>query len=361
MSYFKKFRQILSETGYLPFYLAFGNGNKNVFQWQTRYEHLESPLKEMVGLFLLKFIVPENTVRELLTDEVTNGLLDENIFIKENGGIHTDNLVLISFNGILFFCEESRDPQVYFGNDSIALGLYQTPLISGKSLDLCAGSAIQSMIAAQTCDYAKAVEINPKAARVANFNIRFNNMSDRVSVENISLEDFAKKDNDTYDLITFNPPLLPVPEPLFYPFVGDGGEDGLDVTRRILRAYLPKLTEDGSIEFIGCGLGKDDHLTFSESLQPIFDEFHMDVNVHVLGIGELKQGDGAFDSSVYTTAMANGLDMETCNKVYELHYQKLDVNKMYCFFIKVFKSKNGKTSQKIIRTTDKYLNWFVYS
>ncbi|MFK7785641.1 MAG: hypothetical protein AB8B56_11025 [Crocinitomicaceae bacterium] len=361
MNQINKLRQILSENGYLHFYLAFGDGNKNVFQWQARYEKLENPLKDLVGLFLMKLIVKSETTRELLGDDVVDELIDSGILIEGNEGIHTDNLVLISFNSILFFCEESRDPQVYFGNDSIALGVYQTPLIKGKSLDLCAGSAIQSMIAAQTCDIAKAVEINPKAAKVAQFNIRFNNMVDRVSVENIPLEEFAEKDNDFYDLITFNPPLLPVPEPLFYPFVGDGGEDGLDVTRRILRAYIPKLTETGSIEFIGCGLGKDDHLAFAESLRPIFEEFHMDYNVHVLGAGELKRGDGAFDSSVYTTAMANGIDMEMCNQIYELHYEKLDVNKMYCFFIKVFKSQGDKVQSKVVRTTDKYLNWFVYS
>ena len=144
-------------------------------------------------------------------------------------------------------------------------------------------------------------------------------MSNRVKVMNIKLEDFAVQNNDLYDLITFNPPLLPVPEPLFYPFVGDGGEDGLDVTKRILKAYIPKLTKSGSIEFIGCGLGKDDHLTFVDSLSPILEEFKMDFNVHVLGRGVLKPGDGAFNSSVMTTAMANSIDVELCNAIYELH------------------------------------------
>ncbi len=36
-----------------------------------------------------------------------------------------------------------------------------------------------------------------------------------------------------FDLICMNPPLLPIPSGLGYPFIGDGGPDGLAVTRRV--------------------------------------------------------------------------------------------------------------------------------
>jgi release factor glutamine methyltransferase len=356
----KKFRNILSREGYLAFYLAYGNGNKSSDNWKNDSEKMDGNLKLLIDLFLLTRPKPADEAIAVLGQDILDMLIDNGIILSDDGTIRTDRLILICFNSIMFFCEHTMDPQVYFGNDSIALGIFQTPLLQGRSIDLCAGSAIQSLIAAQSCEFAQAIEINPKAAKIASFNIRLNDMSGKVDVKNISLEDFAKVDSSFYDLVTFNPPLLPVPLPLFYPFVGDGGEDGLDVTRSILHLYIPKLTSTGSVEFIGCGLGKDGYPSFVDALKPIFEQYDLSYNVHILGKGKLEKGDISYEKSIVTTAISNQISRELCYQVYDKHYKKMDANEMYCFFIKAYRHDNGTAENKIIVNSNPYLNWFIY-
>jgi hypothetical protein len=72
--------------------------------------------------------------------------------------------------------------------------------------------------------------------------------------------------HERFDLIAANPPLLPIPAELPYPFIGDGGPDGLRVTRRIVAGAPGHLTESGRLQTLG--------VTLSDGFLPlVLDQF----------------------------------------------------------------------------------------
>ncbi len=225
MRHREEFRKRLADSGFLSFYLAFGPGNKRLGDWQTRAVNLSDPLKSFVDLFLLTQPLDTHQVVELLGKDVYQELIDEQVLVSENGQTRTDKYTLGMYHSLLFFFEFSIYPTVYFGNDSIALGIYQHPCPGGAVLDLCSGTGIQAMIAALQARQAQAVEISERAARMARFNVRLNSLEDKVQINNTSFADFAANTDEKFDRIVFNPPLLPVPKVLHYPLCGDGGAD----------------------------------------------------------------------------------------------------------------------------------------
>jgi len=330
----QEFRRLLAGSGYLSYYLAFGNGNKRRNEWQRYAQNLKPPLRDLVELFLLNGRLETGLVLGLLGKDVYQELLDAEILAEDNGFTSTDKYILICFNSLVFFCEHQRHPSIYFGKDSVALGTYQIPRVDGMGLDLCAGSAIQAMNLALRCKKVHAVEINERAAKIAQFNTCLNSLADKVQTHNLSLEEFAVQNDDAFDLIVFNPPLLPVPKSLHYPFVGDGGPDGLRVTKNILKEYIPKLNAGGSIEFIGCGLGRDGSPTFVEDLSGILGEHRISGYTMLMGKSYLKPGDPLYDSLVVTAALSSNIPLDLSYSVYEVHFEKLEVNELYFFFMR---------------------------
>ena len=50
---------------------------------------------------------------------------------------------------------------------------------------------------------------------------------------------------EQFDCIISNPPFVPVPENIVFPLCGDGGEDGLDLVRKIISGYTQHLKPFG--------------------------------------------------------------------------------------------------------------------
>jgi ribosomal protein L3 glutamine methyltransferase len=123
-----------------------------------------------------------------------------------------------------------------------------------RVLDLCTGSGCIGIATALTFVEAEVdlVDISPDALDVARINIDRYELGDRVQA--IESDLFTALDpSRPYDLIVSNPPyvdasdLASMPEEYRHePALALGsGEDGLDITRRILRQAARFLTEDG--------------------------------------------------------------------------------------------------------------------
>lgn len=359
-----QFREILKTTGYFSYYQAFGSGNKRFNGWHKFQDRIQEPAsKLLLKLFLLEEAISEQAIQAVLGSEVLELLQSNQIITIEAGHVKTNNLVLLSYHGIWFFCQNGLNPDVYFGTDSIALATYQHPLMGGRSLDLCAGSGIQAMIASLYNKEAYAVEINPIAADIAKFNVHLNGLEEKVNVFNASLEDFINEDHGEFDLITFNPPLLPIPEPLFYPFVGDGGKDGLALTKKILELYFNRLSPNGVFEFIGCGLGKDGHTYFTDDIEDIAAKFGATGYTLLTGKGQMKPGEPAFDSTVVTTAAASGISSDLASSTFQIHMEQMDANEMYCFFVRLEKKRpeqlESMPSFRHLDLTHKIFHWYL--
>ena len=124
-----------------------------------------------------------------------------------------------------------------------------------RILDLCTGSGCIAIACAQMFPEAEvdAVDLSLDALDVAQLNIDRYQLSDRVFP--ISSDLFNDIPKDKYDLIVTNPPYVDqedlddMPEEFhFEPELALGsGEDGLDITKRILAEASDYLSEDGTL------------------------------------------------------------------------------------------------------------------
>lgn len=122
------------------------------------------------------------------------------------------------------------------------LGLISEPEAVGSVLDLCTGSGCLAIMAAMQFGEAKvdAVDLSPQALAVATRNLALHHLEDRIQLHEGDL--FGPLGQRRYDLIITNPPYVAAAEVAAFPeeyrhepqMAHLGGEDGLDLVRRIL-------------------------------------------------------------------------------------------------------------------------------
>jgi len=95
------------------------------------------------------------------------------------------------------------------GTDGTLLGAWVNVSGAKNVLDVGAGTGLISlMIAQRTSAKVVGIEIEKNAAEEANDNVLKSPWKDRVSMENISFQNFLKKNTDKFDLIVSNPPFF---------------------------------------------------------------------------------------------------------------------------------------------------------
>jgi ribosomal protein L3 glutamine methyltransferase len=134
-----------------------------------------------------------------------------------------------------------------------------------RILDLCTGSGCLAILAAMRFPDAMvdAVELSADALDVARKNIAEHGMEGRIRLLQGDLLEPVK--GETYDLIIANPPYVArdvveafPPEYAAEPQLAHlGGEDGLDLARRIIDGAARHLTRNGGLL---CEIGEDRHL-----------------------------------------------------------------------------------------------------
>lgn len=170
---------------------------------------------------------------------------------------HVDERVIVprSFIGELLFTD-------LFGGE----GFTFVPDVSAVSrvLDLCTGSGCLAVLAAHVFPNAEidAVELSPKALEVARLNIAESGYAERLNLFEGDL--FQPVATERYDLIITNPPYVDAAAMDELPaefrhepaMALDGGEDGLDIVRRIL-AEVPRHLNPGGGLLCEIGRGRE--------------------------------------------------------------------------------------------------------
>ncbi len=128
-------------------------------------------------------------------------------------------------------------------------------------LDLCTGGGSLAILAARVFPNAdvEAVDLSPDALEVAKRNVEEHGLENRVTLKCGDL--FAPLKGERYDLILANPPYVDAealaefpPEYAAEPRMAHaGGEDGLDIVRRILREAPGHLASEGTLV---CEIGR---------------------------------------------------------------------------------------------------------
>ncbi len=169
--------------------------------------------------------------------------------------------------GVPFYVDERAIvPRSYIGELLMTVfaednALTGDPRDVKKVLDLCAGGASLAILAARVFPNAQvdASELSPEALAVARRNVEDHGLGDRVTLKRGDL--FAALKGKRYDLILANPPYVDAETLAEFPpeFAAEprmahaGGEDGLDIVRRILRDAPGHLTRKGMLV---CEIGR---------------------------------------------------------------------------------------------------------
>jgi hypothetical protein len=195
-----------------------------------------SALEILILLFILGLAVPRdfipNEARETVDLFLKVGLLD---YCE----VHDDVVVpLVAITPMdpksLYFVtdwhpkvlglvhiDQAQQPVMYIGPDSLALTTLWRPRArrgaGQRLLDLCAGCGVQGLyqVAAGQCTHATLVDVNPRAVRFAKFNAALNGLAEQITVQQCDICDgdisaMIKKWHGA-DMVTANPPFLPVP------------------------------------------------------------------------------------------------------------------------------------------------------
>jgi len=129
---------------------------------------------------------------------------------------------------------------------------------NSKVLEIGCGSGIVSIKASKKARSVTAVDINPYAITCTRKNMELNNTTNITLVESDLFDDIT----DTYDLIIFNTPYLPVDDDehdeSIYTKAWDGGNSGREVIDEFISQAPQYLRENGAIQLVQSSLSDND-------------------------------------------------------------------------------------------------------
>jgi len=168
----------------------------------------------------------------------------------------------IYMRGVPFYVDERVIvPRSYIGElldthfDGGETSLIDDPDAVERVLDLCTGSGCLAILASRSFPNATidAVDLSTDALAVATRNVGDHHLGERITLHHGDL--FAPLGDARYDLIITNPPYVDADGMASLPaecraepaMAFDGGDDGLDIIRRILAEAKDHLTPEGSL------------------------------------------------------------------------------------------------------------------
>lgn len=251
------------------------------------------PLALAIDLFLLQGALPPGEFHTLFSAADREVLIACGLVAIDEIGVARARASLFPVGNSLIFSDHAwpelphpgyatvpSDHVMAIGRDSRNLARCTTRREVHTALDLCTGSGIHALIASYHAKQVCAVDISPRAARCAHFNAQvscINNLT--VTVGDL----FAPVGNESFDLITANPPF--VPSPMESVLFRDGGRSGEDIQEKIIAGLPHHLAPGGMAQIVTeLGLrGKDDENSLTRRLRDWLDGAPMDILVLRLG------------------------------------------------------------------------------
>ena len=222
-----------------------------------------APFALLAGLFLQGKSVDGGEVQGTLGQELVDLLGALGLIEEAGNGRYVATVAMYATNGLYVvsdrWCGVDGQPfqppadVVYPAILGTTRGFLATiPSTPCKSfLELCAGTGIAALLAARCgAEQAWAVDIAARSVHFAEFNRRLNGIP---NVTNAQGDLYSPAKGRKFERIVAHPPYVPVLEPkyVFY----DGGQDGEQITRRMVQE-LPNYLEDKGL-FICVSLGSD--------------------------------------------------------------------------------------------------------
>lgn len=342
------------------------NGYYNYYYnpWQ-KYEMIQANLKsfekKIVVLFqmlLLGYKYSYENIVGIIEKGFIDALLEVDFFVQDNGKLWS-NYSIVSYLGFYFVVStlpdypstNSKEQEVYIGLDTYRLTSLLPKNKINSHLDLCTGSGIQAILEAPFVENCTAVDINCNVAPIAKFNIFLNNVEDKVKivVSNVysNLDEHMK-----YDLITANPPFIPIPSELPFALAGDGGADGLTIIEKVVKGFDSYLNIGGNALIAGEALGNETAPLLYERIKKWLPDKYDCKLILQSRIAKRHYIENII--SVYYKLYGNEISKEALVAKWESLFRQYNANSYFVFVLKVNKKNKGKSRFQLIQNYNRW-------
>jgi methylase of polypeptide subunit release factors len=251
------------------------------------------PLSLLVHLFYDERSVPWSVVRSILSPEDLDALTALELVLpdREDPDRCTGSVLLYPTNELHIVSDRDVNPNatsqklpadvVYpaiTANTRRFLSLMpRTPC--DDLLDLCSGTGIGALVAAnQFARRACAADITERSTRFARFNAALNGLP---NVEAVQGDVYEPVEGRTFDRIIAHPPYVPTLEAEYV--FRDGGEDGEQVTRKIITG-LPKHLRPGGQFYCECLMTERQNAPLEDRLRGMLGEHGDEFDVVIVQV-----------------------------------------------------------------------------
>lgn len=351
----QRIRYFLMSSNYDIYYQSI-SGIYNYFfnPWQTyknvkdKIKKYDSKTKYLFELLMLGDELGINLAYNYFGKDIICDLINVNFLHKDNDLIRSDGYSIIPYLDRYFVVNLPLDYPTSKGSQDIYIGFDSYKLTNviphhkhNNHLDLCSGSGIQCIMAADAYERGIAVEVNKKAIDALKFNISLNELDEKINIINGDLYSKIPR-NQKFDIITANPPFLPVPEKIAFPIAGDGGESGLETIHKILISFDNYLNEGGSAIIIGESLGNDDGSFLMDLLYKDL-AFGYQGDLFLQAVNSKDDYINSIASFYYTI---NNKQEDEADNVIEWNeiFNKYKATHVYAFILKIKKLVSSKNS-----------------
>lgn len=253
----QKFKQIIVNSNYRFIYNSIVGPMVNIENWMDEQRILDNIKSiQSEGQLLIKTLMLGESIslddaNHIFGDEGIRFLLQSNMFFLNQNTLIGNGYVLLPVNDLFLIVSlpssysntKSKFSDIYIGQDSMRL---QQMLINKhfhKVLDLCSGSGVQGLHYSKFSDEIRAVELNDNAVIAAILNAKINGCLNYKINKGDLYQELPK--GTKFDCIISNPPYVPIPKDIEVAMCGDGGEDGMDIAKRIIDGYGEYLQPGG--------------------------------------------------------------------------------------------------------------------
>jgi SAM-dependent methyltransferase len=211
-----------------------------------------TPLDTLIRLFLIEMPCDIEALRRAIRPTKLEKWVEAGL-VQIDGESVVAAVKLLPFQNLVLAFDLPGRLQTAMGQDYV-MGVASSTLTlanltvrrhASLTLDLGTGSGIQALLAARHSDRVLAVDLNPRAVRLAAFNAKLNEIS---NVEWLQGDLFEPARGHSFDLVISNPPFVISPE-MRYTY-RDSGMEADRICRKIVRLAPEFLREGGYCQIL---------------------------------------------------------------------------------------------------------------
>ena len=346
----------LKEYGFFDIFNMHDTEQSQLNTLKINLHNMTKELRLIISFFTLGELVSQSEIAQCIPKNILDVLEETNLIQEKDSLLQTKGLRLLSHYGAAIFCDiPSLDAKRYYGTDSMMLGrLIQCP--KGKVLDLCGGIGSQGILCAKTAESVISVELQSDVKPVFDVNAVLNDVEDRIEFRPGNF--LTAVEGEKFDYVYCNPPFLPVPEKFNLPVIADGGQDGLQFTKTLLKQANNILKDNGQISLIGMCFGNLER-PFLGEIEEIAIKAELNLQIMLLFKVKLKLDGRVVNNFVKMALSSSNNEMNTL-EAYKLHFQNMDATYLYSFCLTARKRKFSEKSSivKIKSAMNQFVNEF---